>query len=141
MRTWTGDTSGDSNSCRPTTGYSSGSANAAWKAESIVDGTVATFSYPHTNITTWVCANVWSSDGLNDGIMNNSSPQAQLFFQNFTSSSQIEGLTINAVTSCNGDEGVAGSNAVPPSNYSGMTGMQAIEFDMLSTTNGCVAHH
>jgi len=141
VRTWTGDTSGDSNSCRPTTGYSSGSANAAWKAESIVDGTVATFSYPHTNITTWVCANVWSSDGLNDGIMNNSSPQAQLFFQNFTSSSQIEGLTINAVTSCNGDEGVAGSNAVPPSNYSGMTGMQAIEFDMLSTTNGCVAHH
>jgi hypothetical protein len=35
-------------------------------------------------------------------VMNNSSPEAQLFFQNFTSSSQTQGLTINGVTGCVG---------------------------------------
>ena len=45
--------------------------------------------------------------------MNNSSRQAQLYFGNFTSSSQIPlGLTIHGVSNCNGPEDV--TNANPP---------------------------
>jgi hypothetical protein len=140
VRAWTGDSSGDSGTCQRTGGNTSAAANAAWKAMSIVDGTVGTFSYPKTNITSWLCSSVQSSDGLNDGIMNNSSPQAQLFFQQFTSSSQIPmGLTINGVTGCVGSEGVYGGT--PPSNYSS-NGMAAVEFDMVTDTgNKCVSHH
>jgi hypothetical protein len=139
VRTWTGDSSGDSGTCRRASGYTSGTANAAWKAMSIVDGTVGTFNYPSTNITTWLCSSVQSADGLNDGVMNNSSTEAQLFFQNFTSSSQTKGLTINGVTGCLGTEGV--SQGTPPSNYSG-NGKAAIESDMLTDPlNKCTAHH
>jgi hypothetical protein len=102
VRTWTGDSSGDSGTCQRSGGNTSSAANAAWKAMSIVDGTVGTFNYPNTNITSWLCSSVQSQDGLNDGVMNNSSPEAQLFFQNFTSSSQTQGLTINGVTGCVG---------------------------------------
>jgi hypothetical protein len=71
--------------------------------------------------------------------MNNSSPQAQLFFQQFTSSSQTAGLLINGVTICETDEQVGGG--VPPSNYTG-SGMAAIEFDMTTDTNNlCKARH
>jgi hypothetical protein len=139
VRTWSDDsTLGAAGVCKnPTIYYTSSTANAEWKAMSISDGTVGTFMYPKTNITSWLCANVYDSgDGLNDGVMNNSSPQAQLFFQNFTSSSQIEGLTINAVTGCNGDEGV--TDGTPPQNYVNAgytTGRLAIEFDMTADTN------
>ena len=143
VRAWTGDSTGDRATCR--TGMpagTTGTANAAWKAMSIVDGTIGTFSYPKTNITAWLCANVYSSDGMDDGIMNNSSPEAQLFFQNFTSLSQISGLTVNAVTNCNGDEGAATTIAVPPSNYSPMNGLQAVEFDMTTdSSNACFFRH
>ncbi|MFZ0319215.1 MAG: hypothetical protein WAL56_08820 [Candidatus Sulfotelmatobacter sp.] len=74
--------------------------------------------------------------------MNDSSPEAQLFFQNFTSLSQISGLTINAVTNCDGDEGAASTIAVPPSNYAPLNGQQAVEFDMTQdTSNACFAKH
>jgi hypothetical protein len=139
VRTWTGD---------PTCGgnyTTSGSSYTAWNAMSIVDGTVAKYDYPKTNITSWICANAYSSDGLNDGVMNNSSPQAQLFFQNFTSQSQISGLTINAITSCNGTEGVSGPYATPPGNYVALgytTGTSAIQYDMTTDQlNLCKARH
>jgi hypothetical protein len=126
--------------CKSRTAYTSGTANTEWKAMSTVDGTVGTFNYPKTNITAWLCANVYdSSDGMDDGVMNNSSPQAQLFFQNFTSTSQTSGLTINAVTACNGDEGV--TDGTPPTNYYDAgytTGRLAIQFDMVNEpTNRC----
>ncbi len=140
VRTWTGDTSGDSNSCRPDHGYSSGTADAAWKAESIVDGAVGTFNYPNTQITSWLCSSVKPGDGL----MNNSSPEAELFFQQFTSSSQIpKGLTINGVGSCAGSEQVG--EGTPPSNYVTLgyaTGGAAIEYDMTAdSANLCTSHH
>jgi hypothetical protein len=84
---------------------------------------------------------------LDDGVMNNSSPQAQLFFQNFTSLAQISGLTINAVTNCDGDEGAATTMAVPPSNYknpdgSQMNGLTAVEWDMTTdSANSCFLRH
>jgi hypothetical protein len=106
---------------------------------SIVDGTVGTFTYSNTNVAAWLCSSVQSLDGLNDGVMNDSSPEAQLFFQNFTTSTQIpKGLSINAVVGCVGTEGVYGGT--PPSNFSG-NGKAAIEADMENATTGCVSNH
>lgn len=138
VRTWTGDVTGDTNSCRPTNGgYTSGTADARWQAESIVDGTVGTFNYPQTQITSWVC----SSSA--DQPMNNSSPQAQLFFQQFTSSSQYWGLTINGVVGCQPkDESVAGGTPPQSPQYLGLTGLEAIEYDMTQDSqNLCTSHH
>jgi hypothetical protein len=148
MRTWTGDsTAYDRGTCRSTNpSGTSATANAAWKAMSISDGSIGTFSYPKTNITSWLCANVYSSDGLDDGIMNDSSPEAQLFFQNFTSSSQTHGLLINAVTNCDGDEGAASTIAVPPSNYvdshgNPLNGLTAVQSEMTSAGAGACTYH
>jgi hypothetical protein len=83
-------------------------------------------------MTAWLCSSVWSSDGLNDGAMNNSSTQAELFFQNFTSATQLfqpNGLSINGVTACNGVEDV--TNAVPKQ-------LGLIESDM---EGKCTSHH
>lgn len=78
--------------------------------------------------------------------MNNSSPQAQLFFQQFTSSTQYWGLIINGVAGCQPkDESVAGGT--PPLNYQqlgyGMNdGQGAIEYDMTQDpVNLCTSHH
>jgi len=105
-----------------------------WRAMSIVDGNIGTFSYPSTNITGWLCSSV-----VDNGAMNNSSPEAQLFFAQFTSSSQYEGLTINGVSGCGNAEEVG--SGIPPSNYGVTYGWQAIEQDMEGVTNGCVSHH
>lgn len=141
VRTWTGDIIGDANSCRPTNGgYTSGTADARWQAESIVDGTVGTFNYPHTQITSWLCSS------SSDQPMNNSSPQAQLFFQQFTNSSQYWGLVINGVVGCQPtDESVGGGT--PPLNYQMLgygtnDGQGAIEYDMTQDPiNLCTSHH
>jgi hypothetical protein len=61
--------------------------------------------------------------------MNNSSTQAELFFQNFTSASQANSLLINGVTACNGVEDV--TNAVPKQ-------LGLIEQDM---EGKCTSHH
>ena len=133
VRTWTARSS-----CAGTSTTSSAD-NSYWKAMSIVDGTVGTFTYSNTNVAAWLCSSVQSLDGLNDGVMNDSSPEAQLFFQNFTTSTQIpKGLSINAVVGCVGTEGVYGGT--PPSNFSG-NGKAAIEADMENATTGCVSNH
>jgi len=141
VRRWTGDTTGDSNSCRPNNGgYTTGTADARWQAESIVDGTVGMFNYPNTRITAWVCSSVAAGGGP----MNNSSPEAQLFFQQFTSPSQMPfGLLINGVSSCGNDEDITGGT--PPQNYVGLgytTGQAAVEYDMTADpANLCTSHH
>lgn len=149
VREWTGL---DSCAAGSTT---SASDNDAWKDMSIVDGVIGTFSYSSTNITGWVCSSVYdSSDGKNDGVMNNSSPEAQLFFGQFTSVSQIPmGLTVNGMVGCANDENAGQSGPPPngpPSNYTSQTlngqkiiyGWQAIEWDMLDDPNAkCVSHH
>ena len=115
------------------------SDNATWKGMSIVDGTYGTFNFPKTNITAWLCSGV-SSD---DGTMNNSSPEAQLFFGQFTNSSQYNGLTINGIPDCESSEQVG--PGTPPDNYQDLgynTGMAAIEYDMVTDpVNACVAHN
>ncbi|HEV3305783.1 MAG TPA: hypothetical protein VGZ91_05035 [Candidatus Sulfotelmatobacter sp.] len=74
--------------------------------------------------------------------MNNSSPQGQLFFQNFSSSLIPKGLTVNAVTNCAGHEGVVSMYSVPPSNYTSMNGQQAVIFDMTTdSSNACFNRH
>src|SRR6202167_4683465 len=122
VQTWTGD-----NNCGGPY-ETTGAELSAWKKMSIVDGNVATFNYPQTAITTWLCSSV-----ANGGTMNNSSPEAQLFFQQFTSPSQYYSLVINGVGSCASSEEVG--PGTPPQNYVNMgytTGMEAIEYDMVT---------
>jgi hypothetical protein len=128
VQAWTDQSSQQVDTCRGTA-VTEDRANEQWKDMSIVDdGVVATFNYPHTSMTAWLCSSVWSSDGHHDGAMNNSSSQAQLFFANFTSSSQYFSLLINGVGSCNGVEDV--TNADPPQ-------LSAIETDMVGK---CTKH-
>ena len=112
VRQWADDpTLGNAGVCRGTTTTSS-QANTEWKGMSIVDGNVNVFSYPQTSMTAWLCSSVYdSSDMMDDGTMNNSSSQAQLYFANFTSASQFLGLTIHGAAGCNGPEDV--TNAYP----------------------------
>jgi hypothetical protein len=131
VRSWTqADKAITASSCRFPGGNTLTSANQAWKAMSIVDGNIAVFSYPDTDLTAWLCSCVYSNDNQCDGTMNNSSSQSQLFWQNFTSTTQLfnGGLLINGVTACNGDEDV--SNAHPPQ-------WPAIEAEMEAK---CVSH-
>lgn len=134
------------------TSTTTGQDNTAWKAMSIVDGSIGTFNYPSTNITAWLCSSVNTITCTKDCAMNNSSPEAQLFFSQFTSTSQYQGLTINGVGNCgNAEEAGAGD---PPSNYIGLqynpnnpmqtvqSGWQAVEYDMIvDSQNKCVSHH
>ncbi len=132
VRSWTQANKAITNyTCRFPGGNTATAANQAWKAMSIVDGNIAVFTYPKTDLTAWLCSRVYSNDNLCDGTMNNSSSQSQLFWQNFTSTSQLfnGGLLINGVNACNGDEDV--SNAHPPQ-------WPAIEAEMEAK---CVSHH
>jgi hypothetical protein len=129
VRKWSDDvTLGPGGVCQRTNGNTSVQASLEWKAMSIVDGTIGTFNYPRTNLTAWLCSSV-----ANNGTMNNSSSEAQLFFQNFTSASQTFGLQINGVSHCVGAEGV--SEGIAPQ---GGTGRDAIESDMIAS---CISHH
>lgn len=138
VREWTGDKNcGGPNNTTP-------AELANWKSMSIVDGNIGTFNYPKTNITAWLCSMVASGGGP----MNNSSPEAQLFFQQFANSSQYEGLTINGVINCGNSEEVG--PGTPPSNYTKIKfegqyislGWQAIEYDMVQDPiNSCFSHH
>jgi hypothetical protein len=125
VRQWTSASSLlDSSTCRFPNGNTSTIANQAWKAMSIVDGNLAVYNYPKTDMTAWLCSSVNGG-----GPMNNSSSQSQLFWANYTDPSQLFGLSINGVPNCNGDEDV--TNANPPQGG-------AIEHDMETK---CVSHH
>jgi hypothetical protein len=130
VRSWTSASKAiTASTCRFPGGNTLTSANQAWKAMSIVDGNIATFNYPKTDLTAWLCSCVYSTDQLCDGTMNNSSGQSQLLMQNFQFSTQYFGLLINGVYACNGDEDV--TNAHPPQQGN-------IEADMETK---CVSHH
>lgn len=126
VQAWTDQTNQLVDECRSTV-ETEDRANEQWKDMSIVDdGVVSTFNYPKTSMTAWLCSSVYN----NTVPMNNSSSQAQLFFQEFTNGSQLyEGnLTINGVPNCNGSEDV--TNALTPQKG-------AIELDM---KNNCTKH-
>jgi len=101
--------------------------NLDWKAMSIVDGkTDATFSYPQTALSGWVCSN-----GLN-----NSAAQGEFFYQNFTSAKQTAGYSLTRVDNCRGPEGIEAGNTP-----AGESAFFAVAQDMLDSVVGCVKRH
>jgi hypothetical protein len=109
--------------------------NTVWDNMSILNPNVTTqqLSFPATSMDAWLCGSV---DGGSEP-MNESSSQGWLFYQQATN--WLTGSTpfVNAVTNCNGPEGVYGTNAV---GYDGVVdGVGAlIEKDMV---NQCTQHH
>lgn len=90
MASWTGDASCNSGA------DTSAESNAAWKAQSIVDGTSGpSFSYPQTALSAYLCANTAPA-----------SAQGQYFYQQFTGSSQAAAYSVNRVNGCTQNENI-----------------------------------
>jgi hypothetical protein len=72
-------------------------------------------------------------------VPNNSAPEGQLFYQQFTSQSQAGGLlSVNAVTGClNNPEDVDDGTVTA----TGQKGMTAIILDMTTAPTACVKRH
>src|SRR5262249_5698039 len=105
----------------------SATTNAAWKAQSIVDGTPnGVFSYPQTAVSGWVCSN-----GENP-----SSAQAEYYFQNILGQSQTAGYSLNRVDHCSGAEDTW--NGVLQDGTSAYT---ASLNDITDPVQGCVKRH
>jgi len=146
---WTND-----NSCANTyPTNTSGSSNAAWLAQSIVDqssggagqGAVATFNYPNTAMSGWLCRSVVSNPNYNcaangnansNYCPNNSSPQGQIFYANIGSNNSPPHYAVYAVDNCSNAEAV-GSGNVPgylPQIFNGtVQGLTAITDDMVGS--------
>ncbi len=129
---WSGNT-GPACGGQTTTTY-----NTSWLKMSVVDFTSSqqpTFNYPNTAMSAWLCE--FTDSGVPE---NNSSPQGQLFYQQFTSQSQAgNSLTVNAVTNCPSVEGAL--SGTPPA-YTGQTvGYKAVLNDMTLGTGACVKRH
>jgi hypothetical protein len=104
--------------------FTSASANAAWKAMSIVDGTDnPSFRYPQTSLGGWLCSNA----------QNNTAAQGDFFYQQFTTSQQTAGFSVTRIDNCAGAEGV--SQGTTPQ---GKLGRDAITEHMISA---CVKRH
>ena len=104
----------------------SSTSNTDWKSMSILDGTTKrNFIYPKTSISGWEC----------DNGLNNSASEANLWFQQFTNSSQAASLLIVPVSSCTGAEGV--DTGFTPTGLDVPTAMLS---DFTDPVNGCVAH-
>ncbi|HZP62119.1 MAG TPA: hypothetical protein VFB28_01785 [Terriglobales bacterium] len=101
-------------------------SSAVWKTQSIVDGTSkSSFSYPHTSIAGWVC----------DNGLNNSAAQGDLFYQQFTSASQVDHFQVTPIENCAGAEGVWFGKTPR-----GEDGLDAIVADTTDPISGCVQH-
>ena len=136
VRNWTGD-----NSCAVPGTTTSAASKQAWLQESIVnDGTGnPVYSYPKTSMTAWLCQSLFESNlcvggqggSPQDFCPNNSSSQAEIFYNKVTSPYKIY-----AVQNCDGPEGVAGTDPTVAA-LGGENGTAAIENDMLAH---CPAH-
>jgi hypothetical protein len=101
-------------------------ADATWKAMSIVDGLPnSSFDYPHTSLSAYLC----------DNGVNNSAAEGDIFYQQFTSPSQVASLSITPIKGCQGPEGVTAGQTP-----SGQNGLSAIIADMTNPVTGCVLH-
>ena len=140
VRNWTGDSS-----CAVPGTTTSSASNQAWLQQSIVnDGTGnPTYSYPNTSMAAWLCQNIFESNmcvggqggSPQDFCPNNSSSQAEIFYNKVTSPYKIY-----AVQNCDGPEGVAGTDpTVAAITVNGVpeNGTVAIEKDMIAQ---CVKH-
>lgn len=123
VREWTGN---QTPACNAATGTTQAESQS-WLSMSTVDGVNGTFNFPYTRMTGWLCSSVTS------GAMNNSSGQAEQFYQQITDSSQIQSYQLNDVQSCPGAENV--SQGTPPQSGFTNNGMGAIEGDMVGTVN------
>jgi hypothetical protein len=92
-----GATNNPAGNCNNYTG--SGSATTAddqnWHGMSVVSAG-ANYSYPNTSLYAFLCATGQSQ--------NNTAGQGQLFYQNFTSASQVLNYNVYRVNNCGGDE-------------------------------------
>jgi hypothetical protein len=108
--------------------------NGVWQGMSILSSSITPqqLSYPSTSMNAWLCGSVYN----NEEPMNNTSAQGWLFYQQ---ASWYPGLPawVNAVTSCNGPEGVYGSNATAYDGIPGNAGNLIVQ-DMVAH---CVLHH
>jgi hypothetical protein len=136
VKAWTND-----NTCAsPTVTPSSTTSEAAWLSESIVDsstglanqGAIPTFNYSTTGMGAWLCRSLLNSNMCTNQqtqyCPNNSSPQGQLFYANFTQSNSPASLNIYPVDGCNGPEGAPLGNVSALPNDP--TGEMAIEQHM-----------
>jgi hypothetical protein len=149
VRTWTGD-----NSCAVAGTTTSAASNAAWLAESIVNGgtPAGVYSYPNTSMTAWLCQSVDQSAGAcvggnshgqggdpQDSCPNNSTSQAEIYYAKLTSDPNNPPqapYNIYAVQNCAGPEGVDSPTSVVPA-LNNIDGGDAIEADMIKQ---CVKH-
>lgn len=108
--------------CANTNNTNTSQWNPTWNNMSILSSAITPqqLSYPSTSMNAWLCSGVY--DGLEP--MNNSSSQGWLFYQQ---ASFASGWRVNAMTSCDGNEGVLGTDAVGPD---GNSGLQDITTDM-----------
>jgi hypothetical protein len=134
VNTWSGNASspacGDN---RPgvTTTY-----DPTWAKMSIVDFTETqqpSFNYQNTAMSAWLCQSVATG-----AVPNNSAPEGELFYQQFTAQSQAGGiLSVNAVADCPGPENVDAGTV-----YStGQNGFAAIVADMTTGAAACTKRH
>lgn len=128
---WTND-----NSCALPNTTTTSSSNSRWLQQSIVDGGAynPTFNYPNTAMAAWLCRSVQNPNNVDcatnyDGKVcpNNSSPQAQIFYSQITSSNSPPVFKVVAVDQCVSSEGSPDGNVGSPT---GPPGQIAIEQDM-----------
>jgi hypothetical protein len=150
VETWSGGPTVTGPTCANQTNTTT-TWNSTWQTMSIVDfsnpNSQPIFSYPNTAMTSWLCA----SD--QEGTQNNSGSQGEIFYQQFTSSSQFgtSFYQVNAVNNCMGTEGVPEGNP-PPSWVTTLqaagispTGANAVIYDMSNpqalTNEVCTRRH
>jgi hypothetical protein len=149
VRIWTND-----NSCAQPGTTTSASSNAAWLAQSIVNGgtPAGVYNYPHTAMSAWLCQTVDQSAGActggnaygqggspDDSCPNNSTSQAEIYYAKLTSDPNNlpqAPYAVYAVQNCSGPEGVNSPTSTVPA-LPGKSGQDAIEQDMLTQ---CVPH-
>jgi hypothetical protein len=140
VQTWTND-----NTCaNPSSGSSSATSEKAWLAQSIVDqpsvsgGATPTFTYSNTGMAAWLCRSVknlgfidCATDYQFEYCPNNSSPQGEVFYNNFTASNHPPVYNVWAVDQCIGPEGAPQGGV---GTAGGTLGQTAIQQDMAGTS-------
>jgi hypothetical protein len=112
--------------CANTKGNNTTLWNPVWNNMSILSSSITPqqLSYPKTSMNAWLCASVFNGGAP----MNNSSSQGWLFYQKASWDTSLPGV-VNAVTSCDGSEGVMGPHAIGPD---GKGGLYDVTQDMLT---------
>lgn len=130
---WTGDPT-----CNnvPPGHKTSQESNQDWMDMSVVDGeSDSVYSYPQTALSAWLCSN-----GLN-----NSAPEGELYYENFTSINQFANngtvafYSVNRVDQCPGKEDIWDGVVLIKGRR--VSGFQASTADMLDPVVGCVKRH